>query len=148
MRLLSLWEGEVMKVGTKEEPRGTFLVVQQIRIHQPTQGTLVRSLVREDSTRHGATNSDSHNYRARMPQLLKPARLEPVPYKRCHRNEKPVPRNQRVARAKQQRGPSASKKKKNASGFLKAYLLTVICIKQFCKRGSCFLFSNRFVRMS
>ena len=28
MRLLSLWEGEVMKMGTKEEPWGTFLVVE------------------------------------------------------------------------------------------------------------------------
>ena len=33
---------------------GTSLVVQWLRIHQPMQGTQVQSLVREDSTCHGA----------------------------------------------------------------------------------------------
>ena len=37
----------------------------------------------------------SHNYWARMPQLLKPACLEPVLHnKRSHRSEKPTHRNE------------------------------------------------------
>ena len=71
------------------------------------QGTWVRALVQEDPTCHGATKPArhnywacalepvSHNYWARMPQLLKPAHLEPVLHnKRSHRNEKPVHRNE------------------------------------------------------
>ena len=70
------------------------------------QGTQVRSLVVEDPTCHRATNPvhhnywacalepTSHNYWARMPQLLKPMRLEPVLHsKRSHRNDKPMHRN-------------------------------------------------------
>ena len=73
------------------------------RIHLPTQGTRVWSLVREDPTCRGATKPVchnygacalepmSHNYWAHVPQLLKPAHLEPVLHdKRSHRNEKPV----------------------------------------------------------
>lgn len=66
-------EGEVMKVGAKEEPYGHFPGGAVDKNSSANARTLVRSLVREDSTRHGATNSDSHNYRARMPWLLKPA---------------------------------------------------------------------------
>ena len=71
------------------------------------QGTQVRALVQEDPTRRGATKSMrhnywacalepvSHNYWARVPQLLKPARLEPMlRNKRSHRNEKPAHRNE------------------------------------------------------
>ena len=54
------------------------LVVQWLRIHLPMQGTWVRALVREDPTRRGATKPVCHNYWARMPQLLKPACLEPA----------------------------------------------------------------------
>ena len=42
------------------------------------QGTRVRVLVQEDPTCRGATKPVSHNYWARVPQLLKPVRLEPV----------------------------------------------------------------------
>ena len=71
------------------------------------QGTWVRDLVQEDPTCHGATKPlchnywacalepVSHNYWALMPQLLKPAGLEPV---LC--NEKPL---QGEARTPQQR---------------------------------------------
>ena len=71
------------------------------------QVTRVRALFREDPKCHGATKSvrhnywacalepASHNYWARAPQLLKPARLEPVlRNKRRHRNEKPAHRNE------------------------------------------------------
>ena len=70
--------------------RGAFLVAQWLRIRLPMQGTQVRSLVREDPTCHGATKPvhhnywactlelTSHSYWARVPQLLKPVRLEPV----------------------------------------------------------------------
>ena len=70
------------------------------------QGTQVRALIREDPTCHGATKPvrhnywacvlepASHNYWARVPQLLKPARLEPVlRNKRRHSSEKPAHRN-------------------------------------------------------
>ena len=40
----------------------TSLVAQWIRIHLPMQGTQVQSLVREDSTCHGATKLEGHNY--------------------------------------------------------------------------------------
>ena len=41
---------------------GTSLVAQWLRIRLPMQGTQVRSLVREDPTRRGATKPVSHNY--------------------------------------------------------------------------------------
>ena len=84
---------------------GTSLVAQWLRIHLPMQGTRVRALVREDPTCHRAVKPVrrnywacalepvSCNYRGRGPQLLKPARLEPVLHKRSHCSEKPVHRN-------------------------------------------------------
>ena len=78
------------------------LVAQWLRIRLPMQGAWVRALVREDPTCGGATKRvhhdywacalepASHNYWACVPQLLKPARLEPVLHnKRSHHNEKP-----------------------------------------------------------
>ena len=66
------------------------------------QGTRVGALVRENPTCRGATKPMRHNYRAcalepashnywaRVPQLMKPARLEPVLRKKGnHRSEKP-----------------------------------------------------------
>ena len=71
------------------------------------QETRVRALVQEDPTCHGATKPMHHNYWARtleptshnywacVPQLLKPARLEPaLRNKRSHHNEKPSHRNE------------------------------------------------------
>ena len=71
------------------------------------QGTRVRALGREDPPCRGATKPvghdhwacalepTSHNYWARVPQLLKPVRLEPVlRNKRSHHNEKPAHRNE------------------------------------------------------
>ena len=58
--------------------QGTSLVVQWLRICLPIQGTWVQSLVWEDPTCHGAIKPVCHNYCARVPQLLKPTRLEPV----------------------------------------------------------------------
>ena len=66
------------------------LVVLQIRVHLPTQGTWVPSLAREQSTWHRATKPMYHDYwthapeptdrsyRVCVPQLLKTACLEPV----------------------------------------------------------------------
>ena len=71
----------------KNQRYRTSLVVQWLRIHLPMQGTRVRALVQEDPTCHGATkpvrhnywacalDAASHNYRAHVPQLLKPAHL-------------------------------------------------------------------------
>ena len=83
------------------------LVVQWLRIRLPMQGTRVRALVREDPTCRRATKPvcrnylacvlepTSHNYRAHVPQLLKPVHLEPVlRNKRGHCNEKPAQRNE------------------------------------------------------
>ena len=82
-------------------------MAQWLRIHLPMQGTRVRALVQEDPTCRGATKPvhhnywawalepASHNYWAHVPQLLKPARLEPVlRNKRSHDNEKPVHHNE------------------------------------------------------
>ena len=70
------------------------------------QGIQVQALVQEDPACHRATKpmrhnywtcaleSVSHNYWARMPQLLKSTRQEPVlRNKRSHRNEKPTHHN-------------------------------------------------------
>ena len=70
-------------------------------------GARVQALVPEDPTCHGATKPmcysywdcalepASHNYWARVPQLLKPVRLEPMLCnKRSHRNEKLAHRNE------------------------------------------------------
>ena len=85
---------------------GASLVAQWLRIRLPMQRTWVQALVQEDPTCHGATKPvchnywacalepASHNYWSRGPQLLKPARLEPMlRNKRSHHNEKPVHRN-------------------------------------------------------
>ena len=85
---------------------GTSLVVQWLRTHLPLQGTRVWALIQEDPTCHRATKPmrhnylawalepASHNYWARVPQLLKPACLEPMLCnKRSHHNEKPMHRN-------------------------------------------------------
>ena len=83
------------------------LVAQWLRIRLPMQGTRVRALVREDPTCRGATKPLRHNYWAcalepanhncwaHVPQLLKPACLDPaLRNKRSHRNEKPVHSNE------------------------------------------------------
>ena len=49
-----------------------FLVVQWLRTHLAMQGMLVQSLVWEDPTCYGATNSVHHNYLACDPPLLSP----------------------------------------------------------------------------
>ena len=56
----------------------TSLVVQWLRIRLPMQRTWLQALVQEDPTCHGATKPVNHNYWARVPQLLKPTRLEPM----------------------------------------------------------------------
>ena len=71
------------------------LVAQWLRIHLPMQGAWVQALVLEDPTCRRATKPVRHNYWDRMPQLLKPACLEPMLHnKRSHCNEKPVHLNE------------------------------------------------------
>ena len=87
---------------------GTPLVVQQLRLHLPMQGTQVRALLWEDSTR----------CRAAEQQLLKPGCLGPVHCNRgCHGNEEPCTAMkkslwtpQREKAHTQQQRPSAAKK--------------------------------------
>ena len=70
-------------------------MAQWLRIRLPMQGTQVHALVQEDPTCRGATKPLRHNYWAHVPQLLKPASLEPVFHnKRSHRNEKTVHYNE------------------------------------------------------
>ena len=78
----------------KQGPFGTSPVAQWLRIHLPMQGTQVQSLVWEDPTCRGATKPMCHNCWAHVPQLLKPAPLEPMLCnKRSHHNEKPAHHN-------------------------------------------------------
>ena len=65
-------------IPTSKHNIGTSLVAHWLRIRLPMQGTRVRSLVWEDPTCRRATKPVRHNYWPRVPQLLKPARLEPV----------------------------------------------------------------------
>ena len=87
---------------TRDFPGGTV-----VKNPPAKAGTWVWALVREDPTCCGATKPMchnywactlqpmSHNYWAHVPQLLKPAHLEPVLCnKRSHRNEKPVHHNE------------------------------------------------------
>ena len=115
----------------QKQRTGTSLVAQWLGICLPMQGTRVQALVWEDPTCRRATNPmrhnywacalqpASHNYWARMPQLLKPVRLEPV-----LRNEKPLqweaprtakkssPRSPQLEKVHaQQRRPNAAKNK-------------------------------------
>ena len=81
----------INQVCTRKPPfktlHGASLAVQWAGICLPMQETQVRSLVGEDSTRHGVT-------KAHVPQLLKPERLEPVLLnKRSHCYEKPTHHN-------------------------------------------------------
>ena len=67
---------------------GTSLVARWSRIRLPMQGTQVQALIQEDPTCRRATKPMCHNYWACVPQLLKPARLEPMlRNKRSHRSE-------------------------------------------------------------
>ena len=84
---------------TQDHPSRASLVAQWLRIRLPMQGTQVRALVREDPTCRGVTKPVSHNYWARVLQLLKPAHLDPLlRNKRSHHNEHPL--QQRVAPAR------------------------------------------------
>ena len=103
------------------------------------QGTWVPALVWEDPTCRGATKPvchnywactlepASHNYWVHMPQLLKPARLEPV---LC--NEKPPQweaRSPQLEKAcAQQRRPEAAKNKINKINKLKKRKRREVCI--------------------
>ena len=101
------WSSNGRRKHIKISYLGASLVAQWLRIHLPMQGTWVWSLVWEDPTCRRATKPmhhnywacalepASHNYWACVPQLLKPARLEPVLLnKRSHCNEKPVHHNE------------------------------------------------------
>ena len=80
---------------TQKLTQGTSLVAQWLGVRLPMQRTRVWALVREDSTCRRAAKPVSHNYWARLPQLLRPVRLEPVLRSgRGHCNEKPVHHNE------------------------------------------------------
>ena len=68
----------------KKLKNGTSLVVQRVRVCLPVQGRRVWSLVHKDSTWQWAAKPVCYNYRARVPQLLKPAHP-----RACSQQEKP-----------------------------------------------------------
>ena len=104
------------------------LMVQWIRVCLPMQGIQVQSPVQEDPTCHGATKPMSHNYWtcalepvshnywAHVPQLLKPARLEPMLCNgRSHRNERPAHRSKEwPPLAATREGPRAATKTRHS----------------------------------
>ena len=121
----------------KNKRLGTSLVAQWLRIRLPMQGTQVRALVREDPTCRRATKPvcydywactlepASHNYWAPVPQLLKPARLEPVlrNTRSPHTATKSSPPSPQLEKARaQQRRPNAAINKLN--NFLNNKLIT------------------------
>ena len=119
---LNLRKFEVSHKDTRERgfPGGSVVVCL------PMQGTRARALVREDPTCSRATKPVCHNYwactlepasrnyRALMPQLLKPVRLEPVLCnKRSHHNEKPPLTATRESPWAATKTKRSQKKKKN-----------------------------------
>ena len=109
---------------------GASLVAQWLRLRLPMQGTRVRALAREDPTCRGEARSVHNNYWAwalelmchscwaRVPQLLKPMRLEPVlRRKRGRCNEKPGHRNEDPTQPKIKK----NKNKKNKNDGEKQY---------------------------
>ena len=69
-------------------------MAQRMGIHLPKQGIWVRPLVWEDPKSHGAAKPVHHRHWVRVPQLLKPASLEPALHsKKSQGSEKPVHRN-------------------------------------------------------
>ena len=90
-----LCKDDILNINTQLKPCiRASLVVQWLRIHLPMQGTRVQALVWEDPTCRRAAKPvhrnywaytlelASHNYWARVPQLLKPALLETMLPKR------------------------------------------------------------------
>ena len=95
---------------------GASLVAQWLRIHLPMQGTRGRALVQEDPTCRGATKPVRHNYWGRVPQLLKPARIEPVlRNKSSHRNEEPAHATKSSLRSPQLEKACAQQGRPNAA---------------------------------
>ena len=79
----------LLKMGVRDFPGGAVVK------NPPANGGDMDSIPgREDPTCCGATTPVRHNYWAHVPQLLKPACLQPVLHnKRGHYNEKPVHHN-------------------------------------------------------
>ena len=99
--LVQFWRGG--KYPSQEYKKRTSLVAEWKRIHLPMQGIWVQSLVWEDSTHPGATQTLCHNYGAcalepesgnywaHVLQLLKTKCSEPVlRNKRSHCDENPA----------------------------------------------------------
>ena len=90
----------------KKQTRGTSLVVQWLRIHLPTQRTWVQSLIQELRFPHAAGQLNPHalNTEPACCNYWSPCTLKPVLCnERSHRNENPVPPNQRVGLARHNR---------------------------------------------
>ena len=109
----------VIPMGINMNSCGPSLVAQWLRIHLPTQGAQVWSLVQEDPTCCGATKPVATTTEAHVLQLLKPVRLEPVLHnKRSHHKwearapqRRVAPRSLQLEKTHmQQRGPNATKK--------------------------------------
>ena len=76
----------------------SYLVVQWLGVHPPVQKKRGPSLVQDDPTCLGATDSVCYSYWAHIRQLAKPACLRPMLYnKRSHCYEKSMEPKQRAA---------------------------------------------------
>ena len=88
-KLTEFWQEWTLKTFDPE----TSLVVQQLRIYLPKQGTRVQSLLQEDSTWHRATKPMSQNYWACALQTASCNHRAHMPFlcnKRSHHSEKPT----------------------------------------------------------
>lgn len=79
---------------------GASLVVHRIKIHLPTQGTRVQSLVQDDPTRHGALGLCASTTEARAPRAGAPPQAEPLRWEACAPYRGAAPRAAEEARPK------------------------------------------------
>ena len=139
-----------IKLHFKKRSLQTSLAVQWLRIHLPTQGTWVQSLVRENSICCGATKPMLHNYWARSPEprshdywslhALEPAHTSATAMRSPHTaKSSPLPLQPEKALVEQQR-PSAVKnknefKKKKPQSLLMGHPLQIWgklrCLRDF-----------------
>ena len=126
------------------------------------QGTRVQALIREDPTCHGATKPvshnywacalepTSHNYRAHVPQLLKPAQLEPMLCNKRSHHEKPTHCNEEWPRLTATRESPCAATKTQCSQKLKNKINNFFFLseKRTSKnvRGHIYIFQHQFSR--
>ena len=100
-RLSIEWEQEVMAFIFRNQQDRASLVVLQLTVHLPIQGTQVPSLVREDPTSSGQLSLCT--------TTTEPVHPRAIPHKRNPRHEKPTRHNWRAGHIhRNQRKPACS----------------------------------------